>query len=104
MGAAGTIGQFAKKNFKHIMLNNGCHESVGGQKTIANNIKIKKLSLSLGYKKYYLIKNKYNFISILKKFLYSNGPSILEVKINKGTLNNLVRIKNLEKIKNNFMS
>lgn len=32
-----TIGQHAPANFKHIIVNNGAHDSVGGQPTDAGN-------------------------------------------------------------------
>ena len=32
MGSMVTIGKYAKKNYKYILLNNLAHESVGGQK------------------------------------------------------------------------
>ena len=32
LGALQTIGNIGSKNFKHILFNNGIHESVGGQK------------------------------------------------------------------------
>lgn len=35
MGAFATIGQTEVPNFKHILINNGCHDSVGGQPTSA---------------------------------------------------------------------
>ena len=104
LGSVGTIGQFSKSNFKHVLLNNGCHESVGGQKTIANEINIKKLSFSLGYKNYYIIENKLSINSTINRFLNSKGPSLLEVKISKGTIRNLIRINNLNSIKKNFMN
>lgn len=31
MGAMVTVGQKAGTNFKHIIINNECHDSVGGQ-------------------------------------------------------------------------
>ena len=34
MGALATIGQTEVPNFKHILINNGCHDSVGGQPTV----------------------------------------------------------------------
>ena len=37
MGAMATIGQFAPTNLLHVILNNGCHDSVGGQPTVAEN-------------------------------------------------------------------
>ena len=47
-----------------ILLNNGCHESVGGQPTIASNINIKKFSNSLGYKN-----TQTHMISLIQTFL-----------------------------------
>lgn len=35
MGNMSTVGQEEPKNFKHIILNNGAHDSVGGQPTFA---------------------------------------------------------------------
>ena len=103
LGSAGVIARHAKKNYKYILLNNGCHESVGGQPTIASNINIKKFSNSLGYKNYYLLSKESNINSTLKRFLKSKGPSFLEVKIRKGSLKKLLRIKNLKKIKKAFI-
>ena len=45
------------KNFKHIIFNNGVHESVGNQKTNINNIKLKKFSKSVGYINYFYADN-----------------------------------------------
>ena len=37
MGSLSTIGQMKQSNFKHIIINNGAHDSVGGQPTVAKN-------------------------------------------------------------------
>jgi thiamine pyrophosphate-dependent acetolactate synthase large subunit-like protein len=37
MGAMATVGQHAPRNFRHIIINNGAHDSVGGQPTDAGN-------------------------------------------------------------------
>jgi phosphonopyruvate decarboxylase len=37
MGALSIIGQMSPRNFKHIVFNNGAHDSVGGQQTAAFN-------------------------------------------------------------------
>lgn len=99
MHSAGTINS---KYLKHIVLNNGIHESVGGQTTYANNINFRTLSKSLGYKNYNLINSKNKIDDKIKIFLSSPGPSFLEVKISKGNLKNLIRPKNLIKIKESF--
>lgn len=103
LGSLRTIGDLKNKNFKHVLLNNNSHESVGGQKTNANGIDFKKLCNSLGYRHYYKISVKTNYESTIKKFIRSKGPSLLEVKIRNGTLKDLSRPKNLLKIKNIFM-
>ena len=101
-GASTISAKFADKNFKYILLNNGCHESVGGQPTAIDNINLKNFALSVGYKKYYLLKKKKLIDKTIKLFMNSNGPSFLEVKIKQGSLKNLLRIKNLKIIKKNF--
>ena len=103
MGALATIGAFGKKNFKYILLNNSAHESVGGQKTIADQIDFSLLSKSLRFKCYFLIKNKENHQKIITKFLKSSGPSFLEVKIRIESMVNLSRPKNFQLIKNQIM-
>ena len=103
LGALRTVGFLQNKNFKHIILNNNSHESVGGQLTHFDGINVEKLSKSVGYKNYFQINNKLRFKKELKKFLLSKGPSLLEVKIQNISLKNLSRPKNLIKIKEKFM-
>ena len=64
MGSLANIGNFANKNFKHILLNNYGHESVGGQKLIRKKLNFKIFPLE------WVIKNIFFLISqkILRKF------------------------------------
>ena len=103
LGALRTIGFLKNENFKHILLNNNTHESVGGQTTTAGGIDFKKLSKSIGYKNYFKIDDKNKIKLKIKKFIRTKGPSLLEVKINNGALENLSRPKNLIKIKERFI-
>ncbi len=103
LGSIKTAGTFANKNFKYILLNNNSHDSVGGQTTNANDIDFKKLAVSLGYKKYFLIKSKKNLNLNIKNFLYEKRLSFLEVQVSNSKIKNLPRPKNLIKIKKNFM-
>ena len=104
LGSIKTAGTFANGNFKYILLNNNCHDSVGGQPTHANSIDFKKLSKSLGFKKFYQIKNKTKIQKIIKSFLKKNSLNFLEVKINNSKIKKLPRPSNLIKIKNKFIS
>ena len=98
LGSMRTVGFYGNKNLKHVILNNGCHESVGGQITTASGINFKDLSKSLGYKNILLNLDK-NVNRIVDIFLKSNGPSLLEVKINSGSIDGLTRPKDFIKIK-----
>ena len=103
MGSLISTGLKSKSNFKHILLNNGSHESVGDQKIDTFKVNFKNISKSFGYKNYYLAKNNLSFNQNLKHFLKSKGPSFFEVNIKSGSIKNLSRPKNLIKIKEDFI-
>ena len=103
LGSIKTAGTFANKNFKYILLNNNTHDSVGGQSTYANNINFEKLSKSLGFKKFYSIKNNQNLKKNLEQFLSGNSLNFLEVRVSNSKIKKLPRPKDLIKIKNQFM-
>ena len=103
MGSLISTGLKSKSNFKHILLNNGSHESVGDQKIDTFKVNFKNISKGFGYKNYYLAKNNLSFNQNLKYFLKSNGPSFFEVHIRPQSLKNLFRPKDLIKIKENFI-
>ncbi len=52
MGSLATIGQNGSKNFKHIIFNNGAHDSVGGQPTdaIKDSFSFTQIAKGSGYK------------------------------------------------------
>ena len=103
LGSIKTAGTFANKNFKYILLNNNSHDSVGGQDTYANDINFKQLSKSLGYKKFYSIKDDKNLKINIKKFLKGNSLNFLEVKVSNSKIKKLPRPTDLIKIKKLFM-
>ena len=104
LGSIKTVATFANKNFKYLLLNNNCHDSVGGQDTYANKICFKNFSKSVGFDNFFTIKNKKNLKNNLKRFLSSKKLSFLEVKISNSKIKNLPRPNNLIKIKKNFMN
>jgi len=103
LGSMFSNGIKKKSNFKHILLNNNSHESVGGQLTGAHKIDFNKLSKSLGYQNYFKITKEKEMSLILKKFLNNKKLSFLEVLLKSNIDQNLPRPGNLIEIKNNFM-
>ena len=69
LGGIKTAGTFGNKNFLYILLNNNSHDSVGGQNTHADDINFEKLSKSLGFKKFYSIKDDKNLKKNIQNFL-----------------------------------
>lgn len=103
LGSSPLVGNYPKKNLKYILLNNKSHESVGGQYCISEKINFQNLSKNFGFKKYLII-DKYSEIEKkIKIFLKSKLNIFLEVKLNQFGYDKLPRIKNLQRIKNNFM-
>ena len=103
MGSLVSTAALGTQNIVHVLLNNSCHESVGGQKTFSENLNIKQISKAFKFKSYYIIKTKKDMKRKLKLFLKSSGPSFLEVKIKNQSLKNLTRPKNLIDIKKKFI-
>jgi phosphonopyruvate decarboxylase len=91
MGSMPSIATYKPKKFMHILLNNGSHESVGGQATSAEIINFEQLAKSVGYSNYALAGN----LSGLEKAWFSLqndiGPVLLEIKIKNGSRDNLGR-------------
>lgn len=90
-GSLGIIGSNGKSNFKHIVINNGSHDSVGGQPTIGYNVNFGKLASELGYKSYFSCSNLESLISKLKILKSQKGPVLLEIKVTKGSRKDLGR-------------
>lgn len=91
MGALSVIGQLKPKNFKHIVFNNFAHDSVGGQPTAALNIDISQIALANGYSYAISAQTKEEIINQIKKIKNIDGPALLEIKVNKGSRENLGR-------------
>ncbi len=78
------------KNFKYIVINNGAHESVGGQPTVALNLKTKKLFEGLGYSKVFEARSIEEIQQIFPKFKRKR-KSALVVYVNQGSRDDLGR-------------
>ena len=92
MGSLSMVGQQMPKNFKHILINNFVHESVGGQNTASNIINFDLLSKSMNYKNYSFANNESTLIQMLNDFnQHSVGPSFFEIQVQPGSRSDLGR-------------
>ena len=81
MGSLAIIGQQKCKNFKHIVFNNGCHESVGGQPTVGLDINLTEIAKASNYDGVISVDNFHDFKDNFKKVIASEGSVFFEIKI-----------------------
>lgn len=91
MGSLAIIGENAPRNFKHIVLNNGAHDSVGGQPTVGFDISIPTIAKACGYQSVFTVSSKEELEAKLTKFLSMNGPVLLEINVDTGAREDLGR-------------
>ena len=91
MGSLAISGSEAPENFKHIVINNGAHDSVGGQPTAGFEINFQDIAKACGYKFVSSAENETDILNEFIKLKESRGPSFLEIKVNKGARNDLGR-------------
>ena len=104
MGGLGIIGDMAPENLKHIIFNNGAHESVGGQPTIGYQVDFQALARACNYKQVLKVESEIELMDKLANFIEQDGPSFLEVIVKKGARSDLGRPKESPlEIKRNFM-
>jgi len=89
MGALAAIGVKKPRNFYHIVLNNGAHDSVGGQPTIAPFIDLPAIARACGYAYVFKVKTKDELKSILME--KNEGLTFIEVIVKKGARKDLGR-------------
>ena len=84
MGSMAVSGTKKLPNLIHIVFNNGCHESVGGQPTVAQKISLSKVASSLGYQFAQTVKDKKSFIFAINKAKEFQSTSFIEVLVRPG--------------------
>lgn len=104
MGALLTIAQHAGTGFMHIIINNGGHESVGGQPTGAFKIDFSTLGESCGYKKCVEIRYAKELKEWLANSFDEKKSSFVEIRTSLTSRNDLGRPSGTpEEWKNDFM-
>ncbi len=93
LGALAVIGRLKLKNFKHIVFNNGAHESVGGQSTALHDRDLKAIALDCGYEQVFCASDEKELVEILPKFANTDALSFLEIKTALGSRSDLLRPK-----------
>lgn len=91
MGSLAIIGSQSPKNFRHIIFNNGAHDSVGGQPTVGFDIDFVGIAKACGYKLALRAETKDGIKEKMNLLKSNDGPGLLEIRINKGARSDLGR-------------
>lgn len=85
MGSMATIGSSGLKNYLHIVLNNGSHESVGGQPSAALKVNLSSIAENAGYRTVgKSVKSKEELGRAVNELLSVEGSIFIDIRIRKG--------------------
>lgn len=84
MGSMAITGTKNLSNLIHIVFNNGCHESVGGQPTVAQKFELSKVASSLGYEFSATVSNEENLKKLIIKAQLNKSSSFIEIFVRSG--------------------
>lgn len=91
LGAVAHNGVNGGTNFYHVLINNGTHESVGRQQTIAREVDLKAIAAASGYAWTVRVATKDELADALRKAREVKGACFIEALTTSGSRNNLSR-------------
>ena len=87
----GSLTNNAAYSFCHVLLNNGAHESVGGQPTVALQIDFPQIARGCGYRSAVSIETAAEIPQALAAIEGISGAHLIEIKIKQGSRKDLGR-------------
>jgi phosphonopyruvate decarboxylase len=81
MGSVAVQGQAGSANFKHVLLNNGRHDSVGGQPTVALDCDLTAVARACGYTTLEPVASAEEVPAAVTRLRETDGPALLEIRV-----------------------
>ena len=91
LGSMATIGAYQPPWLLHILLDNGVHDSTGGQATVSATVDFAGVALACGYAHVFSCDSLAGFADAFAQALRQAGPVLLHVRIRSGSLQKLGR-------------
>lgn len=91
MGAMAILGASGARNVLHVVLNNGAHDSVGGQPTVGFNVDLVRVAEACGYPSSLRLEGEDEIQPAMHNLVWTEGPHFLEVRVAKGARKDLGR-------------
>ncbi|MFC0385130.1 phosphonopyruvate decarboxylase [Muricoccus vinaceus] len=91
LGTFATIGAYAPTNLVHVLLDNGVHDSTGGQATVSPSVDFAAVALACGYRQAFSCESLPGFEAAFRAALAGTGPSMIHLRIAPGSMAKLGR-------------
>lgn len=91
LGNMATIGAVSPSNLYHIVLDNECHDSTGGQPTVSPSTDFARVALACGYLHAIRCASLDGLNRAIKYATETRGPTLIHAKIKPGSQPNLLR-------------
>ncbi len=91
MGTLATIGATAPGNLVHVVLDNGVHDSTGGQATVSATVDFARVALACGYPVAASADSLAGFETALTAAFAAPGPHLVHLRIRPGSMAGLGR-------------
>jgi phosphonopyruvate decarboxylase len=91
LGSLAIAGTTGPSNLTHLIINNGSHDSVGGQPTVAREIDFPAIANACGYAKSDAVSTLAELDKALANSKDSNGPTLVEINVRSGARADLGR-------------
>jgi phosphonopyruvate decarboxylase len=104
LGSLAMVGRAAPENLGHVVLHNRMHESVGGQPTVLDGVRIADVAAAAGYRSARHCETRELLAGAVVGLDQVAGPWLLEIVVGPGTLDGLPRPGGLKERKRRFMA
>ncbi len=93
MGGAAIVGAAGVANFKHVIFNNGVHDSVGGMATVGLQVSFTEIVKACDYTEAWRVERREDLAEKVAQLHSVRGPAMLEIMVQKGARADLGRPK-----------
>ena len=91
LGNLATIGAYRPRNLIHLLLDNGVHDSTGGQPTVSAGIGFASIAVACGYLRAFGVDSLAGVSTALADAFRGEGPTLIHARIKPGSISPLGR-------------
>jgi phosphonopyruvate decarboxylase len=91
LGNLTTIGAYRPRQLVHLLLDNGVHDSTGGQPTVSAGVRFAPIAAACGYARAFAVDNLTGVTTALREAFHGDGPTFIHVRIKPGSISPLGR-------------